>query len=100
MYTQLFEGLLMAWGIASAYVALSSTISGSKNRLEELAWRIFGSPVIVAIVAILVIPLMCRDAICKIAPTWKLRAARPLWQWAVIAAVFCATAGIVFGLSR
>lgn len=100
MYSHLFEGLLMVWGTASAYVALSAKVSGSKNRLEELALRIFGSPIIVAIVAILVIPLMCRDAICKNAPKWKLRAARPLWQWATIAAVFCATAGTVFGLSR
>lgn len=100
MYKHLFEGLLMAWGVASLYVALNAKVSYSRNRLEELALRIFGSPIIVAIVAIVVLPLMCRDAVCKNAPTWERSMTRPLWQWAAIAAVCCALAGTVFGLTR
>lgn len=100
MSTQLFEGLVMGWAIASVYVALNVKVTDCKNWWEKLALLAFGSPMIVVIVVTFVLPLMIKDAICKNAPTFKRSMDRPLWHWATIAAVCCAIAGTVFGLSR
>jgi len=100
MSTQVFQSILMGWAIASVYVALNVKITDCKNWWEKLALLAFGSPTIVLIVVTFVLPLMIKDAVCKNAPAWNRSMARPLWQWAAIAAVCCALAGTVFGLTR